>query len=128
MECGKLVCMGLGDFVKGAVSSLKDSGASAAIKGWLARELADYGEVIHFTINSQARSAELHVQLKGEREKLTVHIDEYEILSADRDWIIVRRAHASREWVNAVLRNFVINKQHQIPSQYSGMVKLVLNG
>src|SRR5688572_24419556 len=120
--------MGLGDFVKGAVSSLKDSGASAAIKGWLARELADYGEVIHFTINSQARSAELHVQLKGEQEKLTVHIDEYEILSADRDWIIVRRAHASREWVNAVLRNFVINKQHQIPSQYSGMVKLVLNG
>jgi hypothetical protein len=120
--------MGLGDFVKGALGSVKDSGASAAIKGWLARELADYGEVLDFSINSRARSAELHVMLKGERERLTVHIDEYEIQSGERDWIVVRRARASREWVNAVLRKFVIDKRHQIPPQYSGMVKLVLNG
>jgi len=120
--------MGLGDLVKGAIGSVKDSGASVAIQRWLAREMADYGEVLDFNINSRARSAELHVLLKGEPEKLTVYVDEYEIFSGDRDYIIVRRARASREWVNAVLRNFVINKRHEIPSQYSGMVKLVLNG
>jgi hypothetical protein len=120
--------MGLGDLVKGAIGSVKDTGASAAIQRWLARELADYGEVLDFNINSRARSAELHVLLKGEREKLTIHIDEYEVITGERDYIIVKRARASREWVNAVLRNLVINKQRQIPEQYSSMVKLVLNG
>jgi hypothetical protein len=118
--------MGLGDFVKGAIGSAKDSGASVAIKQWLAREMADYGEVLDFAINSRTRSAELHVLLKGDRERLAVHIDEYEIIPGARDYITVRRARASREWVNAVLRNFVINKPHQIPPQYSGMVKMVL--
>ena len=70
--------MGWGDLVMGAIGSVKDSGASAAIKSWLARELADYGEVQDFKMNSRDRSAELHILLKGEREKLTVNIDEYE--------------------------------------------------
>jgi hypothetical protein len=120
--------MGLGDLVIGAIGSVKDSGASAAIQRWLSREMADYGEVLDFKINSRARSAELQVLLKGEREKLTVQIDEYEIISGDKDYIMVKRARASREWVNAVLRNLIIGKQHQIPSQYSSIVKLVLNG
>ena len=120
--------MGLGDLVMGTIGSVKDSGTSAAIQRWLSREMADYGEVLDFKINWRSRSAELHVLLKGEREKLTVHIDEYEIIATETDYIVVKRARASREWVNAVLRNLVIGKRHQIPSQYSGMVKLVLNG
>jgi hypothetical protein len=120
--------MGLGDLVMGAIGSVKDSGASAAIKSWLARELADYGEVLDFKINSRDRSAELNILLKGERDKLTVNVDEYEVVSADKDYIVVKRARASREWVNAVLRKFVIGRRQAIPAQYSGMVKLVLNG
>src|SRR5215831_8533400 len=109
--------MGLGDLVKGAIGSVKDSGASVALQRWLAREMADYGEVLDFKVNSRARSAELHVRLKGEHEKLTVHVDEYELVAGDKDYIVVKRARASREWVNAVLRNFVIGKRHEIPSQ-----------
>lgn len=120
--------MGLGDLVRGAIGSVKDSGASAAIQRWLARELADYGEVIEFSIDSRERSAELHILLKGEHQKLAIHIEHYELVSAGRDYIVVRRARASREWVNAVLRNLVIDKRHAIPEQYSGMVKLVLKG
>jgi hypothetical protein len=120
--------MGLGDLVMGAIGSVKDSGASAAIQRWLSRELADYGEVLDFKISSRDRSAELQVLLKGEREKLAIYIEQYEVISADKDYIIVQRARASREWVNAVLRNFVIGQRHQIPPQYGSMVKLVLNG
>jgi hypothetical protein len=120
--------MGLGDFVRGALGSVKDSGASAAIRAWLAREMADYGEVLDFSINSRARTAELHILLKGEREKLTVHIDDYELVTGERDFIVIKRARASREWVNAVLRRFVVNKPHVIPAQYSGMARMVLKG
>jgi hypothetical protein len=120
--------MGLGDFVKGALGSVKDSGAAAAIRSWLTREMADYGEVLDFSFNSRARTAELHVLLKGEREKLAVQIEDYEIIAGERDFIVVKRARASREWVNAVLRNFVLNKPHPIPPQYSGIARMILNG
>ncbi|HVK59394.1 MAG TPA: hypothetical protein VM735_11485, partial [Candidatus Kapabacteria bacterium] len=57
--------MSWANLVKGAINSVKDSGASTAIQSWLAREMADYGEVLDFKIDSQRRTAELHVLLKG---------------------------------------------------------------
>lgn len=117
------------NLVKGAIGQVKDTGASAALERWLARELADYGEVLDFKINSSGRHAQLHVLLKGEKDPLTVTIENYELSSeGSEDFIIVKRANASREWVNAVLRKFLIDKKHKIPAQYSSMVKLVLNG
>lgn len=121
--------MSWANLVKGAINQVKDSGAATAIQSWLAREMADYGEVLDFKIDSKARTAELHVLLKGERERLTVNIEGYEITSeGGQDYIVVKRAQASREWVNAVMRNFLINQKHKIPQQYSGMAKMVLNG
>ena len=117
------------NLVKGAINQVKDSGASGAIQSWLAREMADYGEVLDFKISSADRNAQLHVLLKGEKEPLTVTIESYEISSVgSEDFIIVKGAHASRPWVNAVLRNFLINKKHRIPAQYSSMAKMILNG
>jgi hypothetical protein len=121
--------MGLGDMLKGAVSQVKDSGAAAAIRAWLSREMADYGEVLDFKLDSRARSAHLHVLLKGERDPLAVTIEGYEFGGAGgQEYVIVQRAHASRPWVNAVLKNFVLGRRHSIPSQYSGVAKMVLAG
>ena len=117
------------NLVKGAISQVKDSGASTAIRNWLSREMAHYGEVLDFKMNTASRSAELRVLLKGEREDLTVFIEDYELVtSGNEDFMVVKRARASRAWVHAVLENFVINKKHKIPAQYSSMAKMVLNG
>ena len=119
--------MSWANLVKGAISSVKDSGASTAIQSWLTREMADYGEVLDFKIDTAAQKGELHVHLKGEREKLTVHVNGWHVVSeGGQDFIVVKQAHASREWVNAVMRNFLIGKKHKIPSQYAGMAKMVL--
>lgn len=121
--------MSWANLVKGAINSVKDSGASTAIQSWLARELADYGEVLDFKLDTRAQKGELHVHLKGEREKLTVHVEGWNIVSeGGNDYVVLKRAHASREWVNAVMRNFLIGKKHKIPPQYSGMAKMVLGG
>jgi hypothetical protein len=123
LSCG----MSWSDKFRGAVTAVKDTGASAAIQHWLKAEMADYGEVLDFTFSSRNRSAEVHVLLKGEHDRLTVYVDEYEITrSNEGDFIVVKKARASREWVNAVLRNFVIDKPHRIPEQYAGLVKMVL--
>jgi hypothetical protein len=114
--------------LKGAITQVKDSGASAAIERWLTRELADYGKLLDFKLNSREKQIQFRVLLKGDLEPLTVYIDEYELCQeGEEDFVVIRRARASREWVQAVLRNFLFNKRHKIPSQYSGMVKLVLN-
>lgn len=121
--------MGFADKFKDAVSAVKDTGAGTAIRTWLSREMADYGEVLDFKINSRERTAELHVLLKGEREPLTIQIGGWELTqSGTGEAVMVTQARASREWVNAVLRKFVIGQRHAIPAQYSGMVKMVLNG
>lgn len=121
--------MSWANLVKGAINSVKDSGASTAIQSWLAREMADYGEVLNFKIDTQAQRAELHVHLKGERDRLTVHIQGWNIVTENEaDFVVVKNAQASREWVNAVMRNFLIGKKHKIPAQYSGMAKMVLGG
>ena len=121
--------MSWANLVKGSINQVKDSGASTAIQSWLTREMADYGEVLDFKIDTAAQKGELHVHLKGEREKLTVHVHGWHLVSeGGQDFIVVKHAHASREWVNAVLRNFLIGKKHKIPAQYSGMAKMVLKG
>lgn len=113
--------------LRGALGAVKDTGASAAIHRWLQREMTDYGEVLDFKFCSGARSAELHVLLKGETLPLTVHVNDYTVVERDGgDYIVVTSAQASREWVNAVLRKFVINKPQRIPPQYSSLAKIVL--
>jgi hypothetical protein len=121
--------MSWSDKLKGAIGAVKDTGASAAIKPWLSREMADYGELLDFNFSSRDRSVEMHVMLKGETKPLTVNVTNYEFTErGSESFIVVKSASASREWVNAVLRNFVINKPHKIPAQYSSMAKMVLNG
>jgi hypothetical protein len=121
--------MSWANLVKGAISSVKDTGASTAIQSWLTREMADYGEVLDFKIDTAAQKAELHVHLKGERDRLTVHLNGWNIVTeSGGDYVVVKNAQASREWVNAVMRNFLIGKKHKIPAQYSSMAKMVLGG
>ena len=123
LPCG----MSWSEKLKGALGAVKDTGASAAIEHWLARELAAYGDVLAFNFSSRDRSVEMHVLLKGESEKLAVYVTNFEILRrTDGDYVVVRSARASREWVNAVLRNFVIDKPQKIPEQYAGMARMVL--
>jgi hypothetical protein len=121
--------MSWSDKLKGAISAVKDTGAAAAMQHWLSREMADYGELLDFKFSSRTRSAEMHVLLKGETSPLTVQVNDYEMIrQGDSDYVVVKSATASREWVNAVLRNFVIQKPHRIPARFGGMAKMVLNG
>ena len=121
--------MSWANLVKGAINSVKDSGASTAIQSWLTKEMADYGEVLDFKLDTSTQKGELHVHLKGEREKVTVHVTGWHVVTeGGHDDLVVKQAHASREWVNAVMRNFLIGKKHKIPSQYASMAKMVLGG
>jgi hypothetical protein len=111
------------------MTQAKDAGASMAIERWLARQLEDYGELKMLKINSTDKTVHVEVLLKGEYQPLSVEIQEYEFSSeGGRDYIAVKRATASRDWVNAVIRNFLIGRKHPLPEQHSAMIRVVLNG
>ena len=119
--------MGLGDFVKGAISSVKDAGSGMAVEKWLEREIAPYGQLLGFKLNSTDKSILLNVHLKGETHNVEIHIQKYEVVSqGGKDYIVVRQATASREWLRSAAQNFLIGRKLEIPAQYAGMAKMVL--
>lgn len=119
--------MGLGDFVKGAISSVKDAGSGVAVEKWLERELAPYGQLLGFQLNSREKSIRLNVHLKGEVHNVEIDIQRYEVVQqGGRDYIIVRQASASREWLRAAAQNFLVGRMIEIPAQYAGLAKMVL--
>lgn len=121
--------MSLVNKLRGVISHAKDAGASVAIEHLLAKRLEPYGELKNLRLNSRDKTIEVEVLLKGEAETLVVKVLEYELQSEpDQDYLVVKRAIASREWVTALLQDFVAGKRHPLPQQHSKMVRLVLNG
>lgn len=100
-----------------------------AIEHLLAKRLEPYGELKNLRLNSRDKTIEIEVLLKGEAEPLAVKVIEYELQTGpEQDYLIVKRAIASREWVTVLLQDFVVGRRQPLPHQHSKMVRLVLNG
>jgi len=113
--------------LKDAASQAKDAGAALGIRHWLERELAEFGQVEAFSLDSRAKTAELRLRLRGENESLTVTVEDYSLQSGSHgDYVVVRRARASRAWVEAVLGKFILDKPLQIPEKYSAVARGIL--
>ncbi len=64
---------------------------------------------------------------KGETQSITIDIDEYQLITeAGAEFIVVKKAKASREWLTALLEDFVIEKPLALPDKYGRMLKTVL--
>ena len=121
--------MSLVSKLRSVVSHAKDAGASAAIEHLLAKRLEPYGELKSLRLNSREKTIEIEVLLKGESEPLAVKVLQYELqITPEQDFLVVKRAIASREWVTALLQDFVVGRPQPLPHQHSKMVRLVLNG
>lgn len=119
--------MGLGDMLRGAISHAKDAGSNLAVEKWLAREIEPYGKLVHLNIDSRQKSLRVVAHLNGEHHNVDINVQRYEILSeGGRDYIVVKEATASREWLRAVANNFLLGRKIEIPQQYAGLAKMVL--
>lgn len=105
----------------------KDAGASMAIEKWLARELAEYGDLQGLDINSREKKIELNILLKGEAEPVRLIIESYELVQPqDRPSVVVKQVSASRPWLQSLLRNFLVGQPVPIPDPYAKFARLVL--
>ena len=113
--------------LRGAISQAKDAGSSIAVEKWLAKEIEPYGKLVHLNIDSKEKSLRVAMHLNGEHHNVEITVNRYEVVSeGGKDFVVIRDATASREWLRAVAKNFLIGRKLEIPAQYASLAKMVL--
>ena len=105
---------------------LKDRTISLAARQLLATRLTLYGQMLNFQLDSQAKTITLEMLLKGEREPIRVTLAGYEILDGTPPRLRFGGATASREWLEVVLNQFVVNQPVELPANLAPVLRLLV--
>jgi len=101
------------------LGNLKDSLAATAAKKMLEGKIERYGRILELRLRSKARMIYLEVMLTGEASPVCIDIGRYSVRSGGPDGkylLVVEEVSASREWLQLVLRDFLIGQPIPIPS------------
>ena len=109
------------------IRKLKDKTLSHCVYLAANAKIKRFGKMLNFNLDSQTRTIELEILLKGEKEPLFVKVHRYEILEeASRYYLMAEEIVTSREWINTVAESFLKNQRFEIPEQYAKMLKMVV--
>jgi hypothetical protein len=114
----------LGDFGRG----VKDSAVSLAATQWMNMQLADYGKIVSFKLDSSTKRVAMEALLKGEKEPVRVCVEQYEVVRDGTDaFVRFASVETSRDWLNTLLRQIVLpryapDNQVRIPAAYASIV------
>lgn len=100
----------LGKLKDKAVNIAGDTVAKSAIN----KKISDYGEITMLDIKGKTIAAT--VLLKGEKDTISVIIEDYEIIKSDASFVI-KSVNADREWLDALLKNNIVGKRWPIPEK-----------
>jgi hypothetical protein len=119
--------MSLAGKIRGLFTHARDATASHLAEHALQRKIKEYGDMIDLKINSQDKTITLELLLKGEQQPMKFMVDKYEIIEGpETDYLVIQKARASREWMDALAQNFLVGKNIPIPHKQSKMLKLAL--
>jgi len=113
----------LGEMVHGA----RDAGASFLVKRAVGHWLEPYGRMLSLSIDS--KNARIRVELlpKGEKEPIAIDIEEYQLTTvAGAEFIVIKKATASREWIDALVKDFLIGRTIPLPEKYGHVIRSML--
>ena len=108
---------------------LKDRTVSLAARQLLAARLTPYGQMLNFQLDSQTKTVTLEILLKGERDPIRVTLAGYEILDGTPGTpprVRVGGATASREWLEVLLNQFVVNQPLELPANLVPVLRLLV--
>jgi len=92
----------------------------------------EYGEMINLKIDSKTKNIELDMLLNGEKESITIKIENYEIIKdGEKHFITCNNVKASREWLKAIIDNIIFTnvfpeKRIEIDSKYANLLKILI--
>lgn len=120
--------MGLRETFKEFLHSAKDAGASFLVERYVDHRIQPYGRMINLSIDSRNSKIRLEAMPKGETEPLIVTVEEYQVTTAPNGdlSLVIKKIGASREWIDALLKDFATDKSIPLPEKYAHLIKSVL--
>ncbi|HIJ95530.1 MAG TPA: hypothetical protein HPP94_07310 [Desulfuromonadales bacterium] len=80
--------------------------------------------MLKLDINSEDKTIDLTVLLKGEASPIDIHIGHYEVLTDEVQGIKISNIHTSREWMTELIQ--AIAPERIIPFHRAKLLKIVL--
>jgi len=109
------------------ISQNKDKATSHAVKHAFNYKLKEIGEMLNFKMDSKNKTIEFEVLLEGEKEPLSINVQNYEITQeGEKFFLIAKDITTSRKWINVIASQYLSGKQFEIPSEYISILKLVM--
>ena len=85
--------------------------------------LQRYGQVTALRLDSQEKSLEITLELKGEREPLKIKLEGYELVQELAvSYLVVRRIATSREWLTGLANNFAAGRRFKLPPESAALI------
>lgn len=88
------------------------------------RTIGEYGHMLDLKIDLEARTLACTVHLAGEQEPLSIAIDDFDL--SDDGTLTIRHATADRQWVQALLQNFLVGRAVPVPPDKIDLVRGIL--
>lgn len=104
----------------------KDAAVGFAARVAVNSKLRGIGEMTELAIDTKNRRLRVRLELLGENEPIDIDVARYELRQDPRGAeITIRSATASKQWLNAAIREFVIGKSFPIPPKAEALLKLL---
>ena len=109
------------------LQKIKDKALSHGAKMAINTQIEAYGKVQKLNLDSKNKRISMDVMLEGEREALSVHVDNYELIETDGlHQFKLNGITTSRAWINTVASTYVENTVFDITEEYSMMLNAVI--
>lgn len=106
----------------------RDRMTAGGLRLLLNMKLERYAHVDRLELDSQAKTVQLTLRLKGEEERPVLFaVDGYELFERNGAWWLkVLVARCERPWLQNALEDFVIGRELPVPEKAVGVVRALL--
>jgi len=120
--------MSLAQKVAAVWGKVKDAGSSFAFERLLQNKIERYGRMLNLSIDSKLKTIHIEMVLKGEKDPTTIIVHEYALQTeGTQTFITVKKAAASKEWLDLLIKDFVQDRKFPVPEKYANTLKIVLS-
>lgn len=107
--------------------NLKDKVTSATARIFLSSKFERYGKMLDLNIDSDGKSIDIKMQLKGEDEPVIIKIVNYHLTEEnDKAFIQIQKVESSKEWIKLLADDLLTGKKIELPSQIRNTLKMLL--
>lgn len=106
---------------------LKDKALSKSLEVAINLKIKEYGKMLKLNLDSQNKTIEFEVMLKGEKEPLKVFVNNYEISEENgKYYLYAKDIKTSREWINIVAENYLKGEKIELPEKIAKTLQILI--